>query len=388
MKRLFAAVLVLCMLFGADAAFAQEEKQIPRCGNPEHYVGDGLDHTRPEICWITGHFNCDGMTHERAACKIHRHYACDGEVHEMADCGVEGHWGCDWREHETPVCGVAGHCTTDGMNHRAASCGVAGHFNCDGTGHRTAPCKTAGHATCDGMTHTRSVCGKYGHYDCDGLVHEVPVCGRSGHCSSDGLTHETAVCGYAGHVDCDGKNHAPASCGVEGHFACAGGRHYTTPISKYCNAYPQHLPCEGNPQHYCDPVYGGCGDMYTCSHSNAHTACRMCGLLWCDRSLGGHETPCDQANHRPCVYTMSGRTYVKADHDFCGYCGYPRCDGEEHGNTKCVPACQHCGYPEKMNMEHLQPCGKHYWCLTTGNHGVCTCGVNYACNESHTCPAK
>ena len=296
MKKWLAMLLALCMLLCAAAALGDEteEKKVPYCGNPEHWVGDGLEHYRPEICWTTGHFECDGLVHERAACKVHRHYTCDGRDHSAGACGVEGHFVCDGKDHAVPECGNPVHCTSDG------------------------------------------------------------------------------------------KNHSAAACGIEGHFQCAGGYHYAQPISKYCDASPQHMPCEGNPEHYCDPTYGGCGDTYTCSHSNAHTPCRMCGLLWCDRTLGGHETPCNNANHRPCVYTMKGMKYVKAEHDDCGYCGGSKCDGEEHGNGKCVQPCPSCGYPLKFDGSHYAACGMHYACQA-GSHTPCACGENYKCNTNHTC---
>ncbi|MBP3655263.1 MAG: hypothetical protein J6K32_01045 [Clostridia bacterium] len=387
MKKWLGILLMLCLLAGmAAGVLAEEEKKIPYCGNPEHWVGDGLKHFRPEPCWITGHFECDGLDHGKAECKIHLHYVCDGRDHSPAFCGAEGHAVCDWREHETPMCGIAGHCVSDGKNHWPAYCGVAGHYTCDGMSHYDADCNKDGHGDCDGRDHDRASCGVYNHYNCDGADHTTPACGLYRHCVSDGLNHTGAPCGIAGHNECDGKNHNPAPCGVEGHYSCMGGRHYSKPISKYCNAFPQHKPCENNPEHYCDPSYGGCGETYLCHRSNAHTACRMCGLLWCDRSLGGHETPCDNANHRPCVYTMKGKTYVRAKHEFCGYCGSYVCDGYEHGNTKCVPACEYCGYPEKMFRKHLQECGKHYWCLTKGDHGPCKCGKSYVCDENHQCP--
>ena len=294
MKKLFALLLALCMLLGA-AAVAQE-RTAASCGIEGHYKDDGLDHYRARPCWVYGHTNCDGGDHGRAECKIHGHFACDGEDHFAAPCGAPEHFVCDYRDsHETAACGVAGHCVSDGRKHTNASCGLSGHYRCDQMSHYLADCNIAGHYDCDGMEHTRAVCGKKGHTNCDGLEHEAAPCGRYGHCTSDGLTHGPAACGIPGHYDCDGKNHDVAACGVEGHYACAGGRHYAKPISEYCNASPQHVPCQGNPEHFCDPNYGGCGEMYLCSRSNAHTACRMCGLLWCDRSLGGHETPCKKA---------------------------------------------------------------------------------------------
>lgn len=391
MRKLLAMLLALCMLLSvaalAHAEEAAEERVPAHCDIEGHYEGDGLDHYRARPCWVYGHTNCDGRDHGRAECKIHRHYACDGEDHSPAPCGAEEHFVCDYRDsHATPVCGMAGHCVSDGLKHSNASCGIAGHFRCDQQSHYLANCNKAGHYDCDGGDHAPAVCGKKGHFNCDGLTHEAAPCGRYGHCISDGLTHTSAPCGVPGHCDCDGRDHNPAPCGVEGHFSCAGGRHYNKPISEYCNAVPQHVPCQGNPEHFCDPNYGGCGETYLCSRSNNHTACRMCGLLWCDKSLGGHDTPCKNANHRPCVYTMKGRTYVRSAHEICGYCGSPKCDGGDHGNGKCVQPCPFCGYPLKYDGSHYAPCRMHYDCQTAeGPHKRCECGENFACNSYHKC---
>ena len=378
MSLLLTVVLLVSMLpVGAMAAYDATK---PACQEPGHEKFDGINHDRPQSCWVKGHFNCDGMNHDKAPCGVWGHYNCDGREHLPASCGAEGHYACNkTQKHGQPACGAEGHCITDGKNHTPAVCGQAGHYKCDGLTHKVLAC---GHYDCDGQQHGKAVCGARGHYACDGVQHELAACGKLGHCVTDGNDHLGSPCGYPGHVGCDGRNHKLAACGVEGHYACAGGRHYDQVVSKYCNAVPQHKTCEGNPQHYCDPVYGGCGVTYTCSKSNAHTSCRMCGQLWCDKSLGGHETPCDKAHHRPCVYTMSGKKYVKYDHDFCGYCGRPRCEKSEHGNGKCVDSCPKCGGPEKMGKDHKLPCGRHYSCKTSGRIHEETCSVcgKYICD--------
>ena len=378
MSLLLTVVLLVSMLpVGAMAAYDATK---PACQEPGHEKFDGINHDRPQSCWVKGHFNCDGMNHDKAPCGVWGHYNCDGREHLPASCGAEGHYACNkTQRHGQPACGAEGHCITDDKNHTPAVCGQAGHYKCDGLTHKVLAC---GHYDCDGQQHGKAVCGAKGHYVCDGVQHELAACGKLGHCVTDGNDHLGSPCGYPGHVGCDGRNHKLAACGVEGHYACAGGRHYDQVVSKYCNAVPQHKTCEGNPQHYCDPVYGGCGVTYTCSKSNAHTSCRMCGQLWCDKSLGGHETPCDKAHHRPCVYTMSGKKYVKYDHDFCGYCGRPRCEKSEHGNGKCVDSCPKCGGPEKMGKDHKLPCGRHYSCKTSGRIHEETCSVcgKYICD--------
>lgn len=374
-----ALALLLCLVLPVLAL-----AQVPECKNPEHSIGDGLDHNRPQSCWVTGHNNCDGLNHARAACGTWAHYNCDGRDHSAAPCGAAGHYACDKLNHEAASCGVAGHCTQDGKSHGAAACGIPGHYNCDGQKHQYAACGTVGHYSCDGQLHQRAACGVKGHYTCDGDEHVIAACGKSGHCISDAKTHEPAACGIAGHYTCDGKTHELADCGVADHYACDGRKHYHDKvISKYCNASPQHKVCEGDQQHYCDPAYGGCGDTYWCSKSNAHTACRMCGLLWCDRTLGSHETPCNNANHRPCVYKMQGKTYVKEDHELCHLCGEGKCSGE-HGNGVCVPTCGACGMPEKFGLSHFLEGCKHNWCVTPGSHDWCDECKTFKCDEK--CP--
>lgn len=364
MKK-FLSVLMAVVLLGSmlpAGALAAYDATKPACQTPGHEKFDGTNHDRPQSCWVKGHFNCDGMNHDKAICGKWGHVNCDGREHGISDCGAEGHFFCDSLTHGQAPCGLANHCVSDGKNHRQAICGQEGHFACDGMLHKAAPCGKPGHMGCDGANHGKAPCGKAGHVVCDGMEHAKPECGRYGHCISDHMDHTYAPCGHAGHYACDGRNHTLAACGVEGHFACEVRAHLHKPVSKYCNAVPQHMICEGDQEHYCDPAQGGCGDTYRCSNSNAHTACRMCGLLWCDYTLGGHETPCGNANHRPCVYTMNGKTYKRYNHDFCGYCGRPRCEKSEHGNGKCVDTCPACKGPEKMDKSHKMKCG-HYWCV-------------------------
>ena len=373
--------LLLCVLLPvcALAAMRPEGARTPECRNPEHWIGDGLDHNRPQSCWVTGHNFCDGADHTRAACGLWGHYNCDGREHLPAACGAEGHYACDQKAHAAAGCGVAGHCILDGKRHVPAGCGIAGHYRCEGGEHTAAGCGIAGHTVCDGLDHGRAACGAKGHTVCDGMVHARAACGIYGHCVSEGANHRPSECGYAGHMACDGRDHGQAACGVAGHFACEGRSHSDKVVSKYCNAVPQHKICEGNPTHYCDPAQGGCGATYECSRSNSHTACRMCGQLWCDRSLGGHETPCGYADHRPCVYAMSGRTYRYADHPACHLCGKGKCKGE-HGNGVCVDSCPACGGPEKYGYSHFNIECRHYWCVSEGPHGEwCYACRTYKC---------
>ena len=380
---LLMVVTLLCSMLPVGALAAYDATK-PACQTPGHEKHDGLDHNRPQSCWVKGHFGCDGMNHDKAVCGKWGHFNCDGKEHGESACGAQGHYLCDKLTHGQAACGLADHCVSDGKNHRPAICGQEGHYACDGMLHKAAACGKAGHMGCDGADHSKAVCGKAGHVVCDGMEHAKPECGRYGHCISDGKDHAAAACGHAGHYVCDGRNHELAACGVEGHYACEVRAHLHKPVSKYCNAVPQHMICQGDLEHYCDPAQGGCGDTYRCSNSNAHTACRMCGLLWCDRTLGGHETPCNNANHRPCVYTLNGKKYVKEEHKTCGYCGHARCtNGGEHGNTKCVDPCPKCGGPEKMDKKHIAKCGEHYWCQG-GKHNWCKDCGGFVCKTKCT----
>ena len=380
---LICAMLLLCSMLPVNALAAYDRTK-PFCQRDDHAKNDGMDHERPESCWVTGHFNCDGLNHDKAPCGIWKHFNCDGKDHTAASCGADGHFACDKLPHGPAACGIAGHCAADGKRHIPAACGQEGHYLCDGAKHAAAACGKSGHMACDGADHARAACGKSGHFLCDGLTHVLAACGRYNHCVADGQEHDAAPCGHTGHFLCDGRNHEPAGCEVEGHFACESRSHLHKPVSKYCNAVPQHMVCQGDVEHYCDPEQGGCGDTYRCSHSNAHTACRMCGLLWCDRTLGGHETPCNNANHRPCVYKMNGMKYIKDDHKTCHYCGHAKCtNGGLHGNMKCVDACPKCGGPEKFDVEHIAACGQHYWCKG-GDHDWCDVCKAFECSTGCT----
>lgn len=392
-KMLLACCLALCLLLPA-LALAQNP---PVCGIEGHTNDDGLDHHRPQSCWVTGHFYCDGMDHARAVCGKWGHFNCDGKNHEPAVCGAEGHYSCVKGVHEAAPCGIAGHCISDGKRHVAAACGIEGHYMCLGGQHGAAVCGAAGHTVCDGLAHEKASCGVAGHRLCDGADHALAACGMKGHCASlggehalapcgeashctsDGREHAAAPCGYENHLLCDGREHEAAACGVAGHWACEGREHLGKVISEYCNAYPQHQTCEGNPVHYCDPAQGGCGREYKCSNANAHTTCRMCGRLWCDRSGGSHETPCKNANHRPCVY--SGK-YIREEHEICHRCGKALCKGE-HGNGICCDSCPKCGLPEKLGKDHKLDCG-HYWCTSDKVHKWCRECNGFACKTD--CP--
>ncbi|MBQ4266017.1 MAG: hypothetical protein IJB85_10935 [Clostridia bacterium] len=387
MKKILSLVLAVLMLSTMlpMSALAAYDATKPACQVPGHEKFDGQDHNRPQSCWVKGHFGCDGMNHERAACGKWGHFNCDGKAHGASECGAEGHFVCDTLTHGQAACGLENHCVTDGKRHIAAVCGIEGHLDCDGLKHKVASCGLSGHMGCDGADHSKAVCGKAGHYVCDGAEHAKPVCGRYGHCISDGKDHEAAPCGHAGHYACDGRKHELAACGVEGHFACEVRAHLHKPVSKYCNAVPQHMVCQGDEMHYCDPAQGGCGKEYLCSRSNAHTACRMCGLLWCDRTLGGHETPCNNAYHRPCYYRLTGKKYVKDEHQICYWCGEAKCNGKVHGAGFCVDTCDACGEGKRFHKRHVFECGHHNCIPSRERHERCPIeGCNLWMCDSHS----
>ena len=388
LKKILSVLLVamlLCSMLPVGALAAPYDATKPACQTPGHEKFDGMDHNRPQSCWVKGHFGCDGMDHAKAACGKWGHFNCDGKEHGESTCGAEGHYTCDKLTHGQAACGLSDHCVSDGKNHKQAICGQEGHYACDGMLHKAAPCGKAGHMGCDGADHSKAVCGKSGHVVCDGMEHAKPECGRYGHCVSDGKDHAAAPCGHAGHYACDGRNHELAGCGVEGHYASEVRAHLHKPVSKYCNAVPQHMVCQGDLQHYCDPNQGGCGDTYLCSNSNAHTACRMCGLLWCDHTLGSHETPCNNASHRPCYYRLTGKKYVKSEHQYCYWCGEAKCNGEDHGDHICVDTCSGCGQSKRYNKSHRMACGHHGCVSTRIRHDRCLCGKSYLCDTKHSC---
>ena len=298
MKKSICILLALCLALAAASALAAQERVVPVCGNPEHYKGDGLDHSRPQSCWVTGHFSCDGQDHAKAECGWWGHFNCDPKPHGPASCGAEGHYVCDGKKHAPAACGIEGHCAGDGKNHNASRCGIEGHYNClpGGKGHKV--------------------------------------------------------------------------------------------ISNYCNAPVKHTTCMEDTSHYCDPANGGCGKTYDCSKSGSHTECISCGLLWCDRSLGGHSTPCGKVEHRPCAYALRGSKYDKfrqKDHEECKYCGHYRCDDwSEHGPGKCVKICKACGEAKIRNKSHRLECGEHYGCVEDHLiHEYCEEHKLYMCDRKH-----
>lgn len=272
MKKTITLLLALCLLLSMlpVGALAAYDRTKPLCQAPGHEKDDGVDHYRPRTCWVKGHFNCDGMDHEKAACNQHRHVNCDGKDHSPAPCGVEGHYACK---------------------------------------------------------------GK----------------------------HEAAV------------------CGAEGHYACSGK--HSTKVNPYCAE--QHTTCQATEEHYCDPQNGGCGETYLCKDSNKHTACKMCGLLWCDESLGKHSSPCGHDSHRICYYKQQGKVWRSDEHPICHLCGKGKCVGR-HGVGACVDYCTQCGEPLIDEYTHRTECGEHYKCVTKGlDHGWCDKHYMPKCRPNH-----
>ena len=202
-----------------------------------------------------------------------------------------------------------------------------------------------------------------------------------------------------------------------------GSAKHHTLISEFCEE--GHTQCMGDPEHYCDPEDGGCGQYYTCSHSNSHTRCIKCGKLWCYKEHGDHkELACghrgcevygEEEKHAQCAacggYLCDGKDHALAacgmhhateegDHTAagCGIEGHYNCDGKDHAAAACgteghyncdgkdhtAAACGTEGHYNCDGKDHsAAPCGKHYACAEgydAAQHAQCpTCG-GYLCD--------
>ena len=160
-------------------------------------------------------------------------------------------------------------------------------------------------------------------------------------------------------------------------------------ISDYCEE--GHTQCMGDPEHYCDPADGGCGQYYACSHSNSHTRCIKCGKLWCYKEHGDHkELACghrgcevygEEEEHAQCEacsgYLCDGKDHGAAP---CGIKGHLNCDGKDHSAAACGVE-GHCNCDGRDHS--LAPCGEHFACAEgydAAQHSLClTCG-GYLCD--------
>lgn len=160
-------------------------------------------------------------------------------------------------------------------------------------------------------------------------------------------------------------------------------------ISDYCEE--GHTQCMGDPEHYCDPADGGCGQHYACSHSNSHTRCIKCGKLWCYKEHGDHkELACghrgcevygEEEKHAQCEacsgYLCDGKDHGAAP---CGIEGHLNCDGKDHSAAACGVE-GHCNCDGRDHS--LAPCGEHFACAEgydAAQHSLClTCG-GYLCD--------
>ena len=210
MKKMICLLLGLCLLLAASGALAQE-RVVPVCGNAEHYKGDGLDHSRPQSCWVTGHFSCDGQDHAKAECGWWGHFNCDPKPHGPAACGVEGHYVCDGKKHGPAPCGIEGHCLSDGLHHNASPCGFEGHYACvKGLGKHKRISQF-----CDDNHYYCQFDAEPTHY-CDP---QNGGCGKTYLCSKSGSHTECVSCGL---LWCDyslGGHSTP--CGKVEHRPCA-----------------------------------------------------------------------------------------------------------------------------------------------------------------------
>ena len=169
--------------------------------------------------------------------------------------------------------------------------------------------------------------------------------------ASDTVGSSVSVCPHCGRPD-DGS-----------------AKHHTL-ISEFCEE--GHTQCMGDPEHYCDPENGGCGQYYTCSHSNSHTRCIKCGKLWCYKEHGDHkELAC---GHRGC------EAYGEEEkHAQCPACGGYLCDGKDHALAACGK------HHANADGDHTSaPCGieDHYNC-DGKDHSAAPCGKHFACAEGY-----
>lgn len=297
MKKSICILLALCLALAAASALAAQERVVPVCGNPEHYKGDGLDHSRPQSCWVTGHFSCDGQDHAKAECGWWGHFNCDPKPHGPASCGAEGHYVCDGKKHAPAACGIEGHCAGDGMYHNMAACGIEGHYVCvKGMGkHKiiSVYCDEK-HTYCQSETEPE-------HY-CD------PAnggCGKTYLCSKSNAHTECVSCGR---LWCDhtlGSHYTP--CGKVEHRPCA----YTlrnAPYDKYDEE--DHEQCK-----YCL--------LYMCDNWGYHGAgkcvkiCKACGEAKIENK--SHRYACGE--HYSCVED-------DLCHKKCADCGFYKCSAE------------------------------------------------------------
>ena len=372
-----------------DAVPSEKAHYVKNCG---HYRCDGHNHYQAN-CHEDGHCSAYYVKHTRR-CSACRDMLCDADgynpanCYECPNCGemmcVSGHLdhtvcegcgGCLWnlRHGEHTQCASCGlyHCTAEGRkaNHASLPCGTHTHCNALGRPHYEARCGKDGHYMCEGEHDACSGCKMYA---CDegfsAIDHErCPDCGLR-KCDPRYIESAHQLCAHCGGPLCEpGTRHTMHQCGVEGHYRCDGRYHNPDLISMYCEAEHQHRKCEGDPQHYCDPNNGGCGKTYSCKWSNVHTWCMMCGLRWCDRSTGGHQTPCNNPNHRPCQ--LPGFRY--SDHAICEHCGNPKCAGS-HAHCGEPFICPLCKKEYIHPMDHRHQC-MHYLCVE-GDHAKCSCG--------------
>lgn len=293
MKKCISVLLMLAVLLSVSAAALAA----PVCGNEEHSKDDGLDHSRPQSCWVTGHFSCDGQDHAKAECGCWGHFNCDPKPHNAAECGAEGHYVCDGKTHAAAACGIEGHCIADGKKHVAAACGIEGHN------------------VCEGGASQHKLISKYcnaepQHYACQTETDHYcdPAqggCGQTYACKRSNAHTECASCGL---LWCDhslGSHYTP--CGKVEHRPCA----YTLRGAKYDKYDAEdHEQCKYCLQYECDNWgYHGAGKCVK--------ICKACGEAKIQNQ--SHRYACGE--HYSCVED-------ELSHKKCADCGYYKCSAE------------------------------------------------------------
>lgn len=270
MKKFMSLLLVLMLLCSMlpVSAMAAYDRTKPFCQRDDHAKNDGMDHERPQSCWVKGHFNCDGLNHDKAPCGIWKHVNCDGKEHVAAPCGVEGHFACKGK-------------------HEPAACGVEGHFACE-EGHTARVNEYCNaepkHTLCQKEEqHTCESCGAT--YACKDSKKHIPcqMCGLL--VCDDSLGAHYAPCGYNQHRQCyyaqQGKVWRASEhpkCHLCGLGKCSG-RHGEGVCVDLCSQCGVVLK-EG--KHH----RAGCGEHFTCiSKGLDHSWCKEHNMPKC---RGGH----------------------------------------------------------------------------------------------------
>lgn len=119
-------------------AISIKGEHLAKCG--VHYTcAEGVDENMHIAAPCNIHYLCEeGFErgdHVEALCGISGHYECDGKSHNMADCDGESHFECDGKEHtQCPSCGMY-ICNTEYVASEHIECPYCGNYLCNGLYH-------------------------------------------------------------------------------------------------------------------------------------------------------------------------------------------------------------------------------------------------------------